>query len=106
MSVASGGGGDSNEPSYQTIRGNPLRSFAQMAGAPPSTNGSLLDGSGVNITAFSMANNGDGFGRARTAHIVRPVVIASPNLRSVASGGGKSPGMIGNFDMQNFLFNC
>jgi hypothetical protein len=54
---------------YQTVRGgNPLRSFTQTAGvlAPPPT------------TTIA---------EQRTAHIVRPVVVASPTLRTSSASG-------------------
>ncbi|KAI1710055.1 fibronectin type III domain-containing protein [Ditylenchus destructor] len=53
---------------YQTVRGlNPLKSFAQMGGV----HSPLLPGNNV--------------GEHRTAHVVRPVVFASPTLRNSAA---------------------
>ncbi|VDK77158.1 unnamed protein product [Litomosoides sigmodontis] len=64
-----------NNDGYKTLRrnsvnSNPLKSFTQLAGAPPPIN--PTSGSGE-----------------RMAHIVRPLVVASPNMRN-----GKPAGVV------------
>lgn len=62
--------GNSNDPSYQTVRGlNPLKSFSKMGGGPPPVN---------NSNGSPFLNNSD---QRKTPHVVRPVVFASPTLR-------------------------
>ncbi|VDN01816.1 unnamed protein product [Thelazia callipaeda] len=64
-----------NNDSYRTLRGtsvisNPLKSFTQLAGAPPP----IAPTKGTS---------------ERTANVVRPVVVASPNIRN-----GKPAGVV------------
>uniref|UniRef100_A0A914DYB5 Neogenin n=1 Tax=Acrobeloides nanus TaxID=290746 RepID=A0A914DYB5_9BILA len=74
-----------NLDGYRTLRGsNPLRSFAQLGGAPPSVSPT------TNIGSNSPNMSGE-----RTAHIVRPVVVASPTTRTTISGGKPAGIVIG-----------
>uniref|UniRef100_A0A7E4V648 Neogenin-like protein n=1 Tax=Panagrellus redivivus TaxID=6233 RepID=A0A7E4V648_PANRE len=75
---------------YRTIRSmnpssNPLKSFAHLASVPPPLSPSH---GGTPTTALI----GPG-GSERTAHIVRPIVVASPTNRSSPLNGPKSFGL-------------
>uniref|UniRef100_A0AC35G7L0 Neogenin n=1 Tax=Panagrolaimus sp. PS1159 TaxID=55785 RepID=A0AC35G7L0_9BILA len=64
---------------YRTIRGgpnsNPLKSFSQLGGGPPP----ISPSHGISTSAALISGP---HGEQRTAHIVRPIVIAPPSNRS------------------------
>lgn len=77
---------------YQTVRGagNPLKSFAKMGGAPPTT----LEHQFGCLGSPLLLPDGDAH---RSGNIVRPVVFASPTLRhstAITDNNGKPAGIV------------